>query len=100
MREPLKVGDERLRVHSPIYLLDAARFRARHYLGHNPAGGAMILALIATLAAVCVTGIMMTTDAYWGVAWVGEARGLAANLAIVPGSCKSAAWSLVCTRGL
>lgn len=74
-------------VHRPsvvvAYLRDAARFRARRYLGHNPAGGAMILVLIATLAAVCVTGIMMTTDAYWGVAWVGEAHGLAANLAVV-----------------
>jgi cytochrome b len=65
------------------YLRNAARFRARRYVGHNPAGGAMILTLIATLAATCVTGIMMTTDAYWGVAWVGEAHGLAANLAII-----------------
>jgi len=74
-------------VHRPsvvvAHLLDAARFRARRYLGHNPAGGAMVLALMVMLAATCVTGIMMTTDAYWGVRWVGEAHELAANLAIV-----------------
>jgi cytochrome b len=74
-------------VHRPSavigHLLDAARFRARRYLGHNPAGGAMILALMGMLAATCVTGIMMTTDAYWGVGWVEEAHELTANLAIV-----------------
>lgn len=74
-------------VHRPSvvigHLLDAARFRAGRYLGHNPAGGAMILALMGMLAATCVTGIMMTTDAYWGVGWVEEAHELAANLAIV-----------------
>jgi cytochrome b len=65
------------------YLIDTARLRARRYLGHNPAGGAMVLALIATLAATCTTGFMMTTDAYWGVDWVQEAHEFAANLSVV-----------------
>ena len=65
------------------YLIDTARLRARRYLGHNPAGGAMVLALIAMLAATCATGFMMTTDAYWGVDWVEETHELAAKLSIV-----------------
>ena len=42
------------------YLADMLRGRERRYLGHNPAGGAMILALIATMAAVSLTGWLMT----------------------------------------
>ena len=30
----------------------------------------MIIALIAMLIGTCVTGVMMTTDAFWGVKWV------------------------------
>lgn len=65
------------------YLIDTVRLRAKRYLGHNPAGGAMVLALLVMLAMVCGTGIMMTTDAYWGVEWVEEAHELAANLTVV-----------------
>ena len=42
---------------------------ARH-VGHNPAGGAMILALIAAMSATAGSGWMMTTDTYFGVDWV------------------------------
>jgi cytochrome b len=52
------------------YLRDAARLRVSRYLGHNPAGGAMVLALLAMLAGITATGFMMTTDAYWGAQWV------------------------------
>ncbi|MDW6024786.1 cytochrome b/b6 domain-containing protein [Mesorhizobium sp. BAC0120] len=54
------------------YLRDALAFRAPRHLGHNPAGGAMILALLAANATIAGTGYMMTTDAYWGVEWVEE----------------------------
>jgi cytochrome b len=64
------------------YLRDVVRFRAPRYLGHNPAGGAMILALIALLAATCVTGYMMTTDAYWGAKWVEEVHEAFANVTV------------------
>ena len=63
-----------------VYLRDVALIRAPRYLGHNPAGGLMIIALMATLIGTCVTGIMMTTDAFWGVKWVEEVHQVLANV--------------------
>lgn len=39
------------------YLADALRFRATRHLGHNPVGGAMVVALMMSLAATAVTGL-------------------------------------------
>jgi len=64
------------------YVRDAARFRARRFLGHNPAGAAMILALVIALAGTATTGIMMTTDAFWGSAWIEEVHEFLANATI------------------
>jgi cytochrome b len=72
------IGSENARfrnfVHAPgtvlAYLKDTLAFRARRYLGHNPAGGAMIVALMLALIVIVTTGYLMTTDAYWGVEWV------------------------------
>ena len=44
--------------------------REARYLGHNPAGAAMIVALLVLLAAVGTTGYMMGMDAFFGVEWV------------------------------
>lgn len=54
------------------FLTDTVRMKARRYLGHNPAGGAMVIALLLVLAAISLSGFLMTTDAYWGVEWVEE----------------------------
>ncbi len=64
------------------YLRDAMLLRARRYLGHNPAGGAMIVALLAVLIGTCVTGFLLTTDAYWGAKWVEEMHEFFANLTV------------------
>lgn len=40
------------------------------HLGHNPLGGWMVLALLATAGAVCITGILYTTEWLWGYAWL------------------------------
>jgi cytochrome b len=61
-------------VRSPLvvaaYLRDVVTGREARYLGHNPVGGLMIVALILAMAVVCATGWMQTTDAYWGAEWV------------------------------
>jgi cytochrome b len=62
------------------HLRDVVARRDRRYVGHNPAGGAMILALISLLAVACLTGWMQGLDAFWGVAWVQEAHAICANL--------------------
>lgn len=54
------------------FLRDSLRFRAKRYLGHNPAGGAMVLALLGSMTVICATGVMMGMDAFWGEAWVEE----------------------------
>jgi cytochrome b len=48
------------------YLKDLRRGDARHYLGHNPAGGAMILLLLIALVVTAGTGVLMNTDRFWG----------------------------------
>jgi len=39
------------------YLLDLLRFRSRRYLGHSPAGGAMVMAILIVFAATAWTGM-------------------------------------------
>lgn len=49
-----------------IYARAMLRRRAPRFLGHNPLGGWMVLALLSTLAAVAASGWLMTTDAFFG----------------------------------
>lgn len=46
--------------------------REEYSLGHNPLGAVMIFNLIVALAAVSLTGHLMTTDQFWGVDWMEE----------------------------
>lgn len=62
------------------YLLDILKGREARYLGHNPAGGLMIMALIAVMMALCLSGWLYTTDAFWGVEWVEETHEALANI--------------------
>lgn len=56
------------------FLRDSVLLRAKRHIGHNPAGGAMVIALLLAISAIAATGYMMTTDAFWGVEWVEEAH--------------------------
>lgn len=69
------------------YLRDMLHGREERYLGHNPAGSAMIIALLVTLCAVGVTGYMMGMDAYFGQSWVEHAHELLVNILIVLVGC-------------
>jgi cytochrome b len=53
-------------VHTLKYLVEILKGTEARYLGHNPAGGMMVLALLAGVAATATTGWLMTTDAYFG----------------------------------
>jgi cytochrome b len=44
------------------------------YLGHNPLGGWMIVALLATAALASLSGWLSVTDRFWGAKWVQEAH--------------------------
>lgn len=74
VRPPLVVAD---------YLRDVATGREARYLGHNPAGGAMILALLVTLAGLCISGWLLTTDAFWGSEAMEGIHEMLAYLALV-----------------
>ncbi len=52
------------------YLRELAAGSARRHLGHNPAGGAMILALLAMVALTAGSGALLVTDQFWGSDWV------------------------------
>lgn len=62
------------------YLRDVLSGREARYIGHNPAGGAMVLALLAAMAGLCFTGWLYTTDAYWGEDWVELTHEVLANV--------------------
>jgi cytochrome b len=86
------------------YLRDLLLGRARRYVGHSPAGGAMVIALLVFLAATVVTGVVaygeqgkgplaavMVTDANAvghdvegerGKNAIGELHGLLANITV------------------
>jgi cytochrome b len=61
------------------YLRDVVAGNAKAYLGHNPAGGLMILALLATIVALGLTGWLATTAAFRGAEWLEEAHEVLAN---------------------
>jgi cytochrome b len=50
--------------------------REVRYLGHNPLGGWMVMALLADAVATGFTGWLYTTDRFWGLAWLEELHGL------------------------
>jgi cytochrome b len=56
------------------YLMAVLQRREPRYLGHNPLGACMVLALLASVAGLALTGWLYTTDRFWGDATVEQAH--------------------------
>jgi len=65
------------------YARSVAAGRENRYLGHNPLGAWMIVALLATAATAAGSGWLYVTDAYWGVPWVEALHETSAVLLLV-----------------
>lgn len=64
------------------YLKDVLKQKEARYVGHNPAGAVMIVALLTTVAAAGVSGWMMTADAFPSAEWVEEVHEAMANITL------------------
>ena len=62
------------------HLRDTLAHRDRRHLGHNPAGGAMVVALLGSILLVGLTGWLSTTDWFFGSDVMEEAHEILANL--------------------
>ncbi len=51
------------------YARDVAGGHAARYVGHNPLGGWMVLALMSCIGLLALTGFIANTDLLWGYAW-------------------------------
>jgi cytochrome b len=63
-----------------VYVIAILRGKPAHYIGHNPAGAAMIGLMLLTIAATAASGVLMTTTALWGNAWIEWIHGTSAYL--------------------
>ncbi len=50
-------------------MADIAVARKTVHTGHTPLGALMIYNLLLTVIVICVSGYLMTTDAFWGTEW-------------------------------
>ena len=64
------------------FIRQSLQMKAPRYLGHNPAGGLMVLALLAMLAVITATGIAMESNSFFGYEWVEDLHEIAANLTL------------------
>ena len=89
-------------LHSPRHTLAYARSflkaTAPRYLGHNPLGGWMIVALLAGVAATSFTGWLYTTETYWGIEWVAKLHEWCANALLALATLHVAGVAAACFR--
>ena len=65
------------------YLRGLWRGTPEHYVGHNPAGGIMVVLLLGLLLVVGVSGWMTETDRWFGVPWVDHLHHRSAHLLLL-----------------
>ena len=68
---------------APGYLWNLFRGRTGRYRGLNPAGTAMLVAMLMLLAVSTITGWMSTTVRFFGVPWVEDTHGYVSDAVIV-----------------
>ncbi|MBO6826534.1 MAG: cytochrome b/b6 domain-containing protein [Sneathiella sp.] len=65
------------------HVKDVLSFKGPRYVGHNPAGGIMILLLLIMLAVTSLAGWLMTTDMFWGSEAMEEVHEFGANSLLI-----------------
>lgn len=65
------------------HILELLSGRVTPHLSHNPLGALMVYNLLSTLLLICVTGIMLRMDQFWGMAWLEELHEFLSNYALV-----------------
>jgi cytochrome b len=68
---------------APAYLFNLHRGKTGRYRGLNPAGTAMMVALLILLAISTITGWMATTVRFFGVPWVEDTHSYVSDAVIV-----------------
>lgn len=77
-------------VRSPVavwrFVRDAARFQSRRYIGHDPLGALLVLAMLVLLVVICATGWLMPAKADEEMAWVRDLHQRSSNvlLGLIP----------------
>lgn len=77
-------------VRSPVavwrFVRDAARFQSRRYIGHDPLGAVLVLAMLGLLIVICATGWFMPGKGDEELAWVRELHQRSSNvlLGLIP----------------
>jgi cytochrome b len=68
---------------APRYLWNLRRGITGRYIGLNPAGTLMLLALLLSLAVSAITGAMSVTVTFFGVWWIEDTHAYASDVVIV-----------------
>jgi hypothetical protein len=68
---------------APGYLKNLLRGETGRYLGLNPAGAVLLVAMLALLAISTVTGAMQVTVRFFGVWWIEDSHAYSSNAIIV-----------------
>lgn len=64
---------------APRYMINIFRGETGRYLGLNPAGAAMLVAMVGLLFISTISGVMQVSLRFFGVWWIQEAHSLSSN---------------------